>query len=313
MHGISAAQGHRPFRISVIVPTNNRISLARPVFSALSRETKVDGDVSVIVVDQGSTDAVDALAASFGFTVVRSSSPTAGGLRNYGVRTTDAEYIVFIDSDVLIPEGYFNRLRSAIESYPNDIIGCNYGLPESPTWTERNWFDLTFQYGTGERNWLNAGNMAMSRSTFDSLSGFDPTLSSGEDTDLCERFLRRGGSVRQIETLTAAHLGNPKTLSAFVKKQIWHGQGAPLANANSVASIAHLILLTLGLIALGAGTTMTQVAGGFVAVNTIPVAAYLHLARRKGSLPSFPQSIANLHAYFLGRFVALVYRSNKQR
>ncbi|MBL0937497.1 MAG: glycosyltransferase [Gemmatimonadaceae bacterium] len=306
---------HSNNSICIVVPTHNRIGLAAPVFTALKQELAVDGNTEVVVVDQHSNDGVDAMAAECGFTVIRSNAATAGGLRNEGVAASQSHWVVFIDSDVLISHGYLMRLRSRLTTNKDAIIGCNYGLPQSTTWTERNWHALTYTSGTGERRWLNAGNMALSRKLFMELGGFNGSLSSGEDTDLCSRAIDRGARVLQFEDVTAAHLGNPKSIVSFFQKQLWHGQGAHIGNRNSLAAIAHMGLVIIGLYFSFRSTKSPLLTIAIVLVLTqiIPTAAYFVAIKNKSILPNPFQSIANLHAYFFARFMALVYRSGVQR
>ena len=310
----SAATGIADGRITIIVPVNNRIVLARPVFTALAREIAEDGDAEVVVVNQMSSDGVDDIARSAGFTVIDSHAETAGGLRNVGVRGSHSTWLCFVDSDVLVPVGYLRRLREALAAYPDDLLGCNYGLPLETTWTERNWHLLTYEAGSGARRWLNAGNIALNRTLFDRSGGFDESLTSGEDTEFCSRVLLHGSAVRQLESLTAAHLGNPKSLRSFFGKQIWHGQGASITNGNSLAALGHgaALLISVAILLITRLNVAVSV-GVLLMANAIPLAAWMHLKRKRGNNASLLASVANLHCYFLARFVALFVRSGRQR
>ncbi len=299
--------------LCVVIPVHNRIELARPVFASLAREVAEDGFSSVIVVNQQSSDGVDDLARSYGFHVINSAAATAGGLRNAGVAASTADWFCFVDSDVLLPIGYLQRLRTLVSEYPHAAIGCNYGLPQQTSWSERVWHSLTYQAGDGDRAWLNAGNLAMPRVIFMQLGGFNERLSSGEDTDLCSRARQAGYKILQFEDLTAAHLGNPKTLRAFFAKQLWHGQGSALSNRNSLSAVAHVMLLCGGLFWLKSAPSISSMLLGFTgALSIVPLTAWLALAA-SGRRASLAQSIVLLNVYLLARATALVYKSNRQR
>ena len=309
------ASNSRTTDLAIIVPVHNRLALAVPVFEALKAESDRDGQARVIVVDQGSTDGVDRLAAECGFTVLRSTEPSAGGLRNVGVACGQEPLLYFVDSDVLVSSGQLQRVRSRLTEHPNDVVGCLYCLPAQPVWSERTWDGLTVELDDGTREWLNAGNLAVSRELFVAVGGFDSSLTSGEDTEFCARVRKAGREVRQFRDLAAAHLGNPKSLRQFFNKQIWHGQGAQLSNRNSLAALAHVALL-LG----GAGLVVWDVRHGrawgalaaFLLASLVPMTAILAVHRR-GRRSSILPSLALLNTYFVARAVALFYRSNRQR
>ncbi len=303
--------------IAVIVPVHNRRALATPCLEALAREAATASGVSLVVVDQQSTDGIADVARALGFTVIPSSARTAGALRNAGVDHTHAHWLCFIDSDVLIPPGYFQRLREVLAECPGALVGCNYGLPEQPHWTEKNWDLMTVQRGDGDRSWLNAGNMALARDLFASVGGFDASLSSGEDTELCRRLLEGGARVVQRQSLDAAHLGNPKGLRAFLGKQMWHGQGAPVSDRNSVAAMALVgsYLAAIGVVITGIPVTNPagRIALALLVANTVPLLAYTIQAAKLPRRPAILPALALLHTYFAGRFLALIIRDGRQR
>jgi hypothetical protein len=303
--------------IDVIVPVHNRRELATPCLEMLAREAASAPGINLLVVDQMSTDGVADVARSLGFTVVESNARTAGALRNVGVDHTNARWLCFIDSDVLIPPGYFQRLRAALVEHPGTLVGCNYGLPEQPHWTERTWDVMTVRRGDGDRPWLNAGNMALERELFVSVGQFDAALTSGEDTELCRRVLERGVRVLQLQSLDAAHLGNPKGLKAFLRKQMWHGQGAPLSDRNSLAAMGTVGAYLLAVLVLVMGTPLDSVAAriglALLIANAVPLLAFAIQAAKLPSAPAMLPALALLHTYFVGRFLALIVRDGRQR
>lgn len=295
---------------------HNRIALATHAFQALSVQSEADGRTNVVVVDQHSEDGVERLARDFKFQVVNSHATTAGALRNEGVAVSDSEWLNFIDSDVVICDDYFAKLRQHLSRNPMSLVGAAYTLPENPSWTESAWDALTVQRADGERAWLNAGNVAISRKLFNDAGGFSETLTSGEDTEFCERLARRGVPTVQFVDLRAAHLGNPKGLIAFFQKQVWHGQGARLSNRNTILGVAHACMLLLGAATswwMGTPSDFLRPTIFLVCANLIPSTVLIVLAVRRRFWPSPLRSLLLLQSYFLARFAALVYRSSKQR
>jgi len=84
-----------------------------------------DEPVEVVVVDDGSTDAVtiealDGLRAE-GVTVVRQDNAGQGAARNTGLRHTSAPYVFPLDSDDLLNPGTLGRLADVLDAEPEEV------------------------------------------------------------------------------------------------------------------------------------------------------------------------------------------------
>lgn len=86
-------------RISVVIPTYNRAHLLRGCLeSALGQTRPAD---EVVLVDDGSTDDTDAVAAEYGDRIVyiRQENAGPGAARNNGAAHASGDFIAFLDSD----------------------------------------------------------------------------------------------------------------------------------------------------------------------------------------------------------------------
>ena len=63
----------------------------------------------------------------------------------------------------------------------------------------------------------------MRREDFQRIGGFDESIQTNEDFELCERARAAGMCVRALPAISVIHLGTAQTLSAFYRKQRWHG------------------------------------------------------------------------------------------
>jgi hypothetical protein len=106
--------------ISVVIPTWNRSRLVRE--AAESALMQSDGQVEVIVVDDGSTDGTaDMLARVFGQRIRLLSMPRrrgAGAARNAGARVARGELLAFLDSDDLWLPGKLDAELRVLERFP---------------------------------------------------------------------------------------------------------------------------------------------------------------------------------------------------
>src|SRR5262245_44206142 len=110
-------------RVSVILPTYNRShSLPAAIASVLMQSHT---DLEVIVVDDASTEDIEALVRSIGDDRVRyvrrNSNGGAAAARNTGLAEARGSYIGFQDSDDLWLPDKLSRQLSAFETLPNEI------------------------------------------------------------------------------------------------------------------------------------------------------------------------------------------------
>jgi glycosyltransferase involved in cell wall biosynthesis len=93
----TAAQ--RPMRVNVIVPCHNAARYVGEALESALRQTYVD--TTVLVVDDGSTDATARIALGFGdrVTVMQQQKSGPSAARNRALDAADGAYIAFLDAD----------------------------------------------------------------------------------------------------------------------------------------------------------------------------------------------------------------------
>src|ERR1019366_4442788 len=105
------AQAVAPVRASVIIPTYNAArSLARTLQSLAAVRTPALAEV--IVCDDGSSDSTPAVSRDFmprlplQYRRQEDVGFRAAAARNLGVRRATGDVLIFIDSDVMLPDGF---------------------------------------------------------------------------------------------------------------------------------------------------------------------------------------------------------------
>lgn len=216
-------------RIDVVVPVLNKVRYLRTSLASILSAAETAGDVDVVVIDHGSSDGSRELAASLcegRANVIERASGTIGALRNAGSRLGSAPVISFIDGDCVLPLDYFQNLRSVLGQHAVDATGCRVDYPVDGPWVERVWHELhRAKEGDGPRSYINSGNFAVRREAFELVGGFDEGLVTGEDTELGQRLAASGFVVWEARSLAVCHIDNPKTLTEFWRKEVWHGLG----------------------------------------------------------------------------------------
>ena len=109
-------------RFSIIVPVYNRPNECDELLDSLTRQSFTDFEV--IIVEDGSSVPCDAVVARYTdrLRVHYYSKPNSGPgqTRNYGAKRAQGDYLLILDSDVLLPEGYLAAVDAELNASPCD-------------------------------------------------------------------------------------------------------------------------------------------------------------------------------------------------
>jgi glycosyltransferase involved in cell wall biosynthesis len=111
--------------VSVIIPTYNRKDLLRETLISLAKQTYPSHHFEVIIVDDGSTDGTGAIAAETFPFVLRyfwQSNQGDAAARNLGAQQSQAEFLVFLDDDILVEADYLTHLIQVHDISQNKIV-----------------------------------------------------------------------------------------------------------------------------------------------------------------------------------------------
>ena len=188
-------------RFSVVVPAHNEADTLPAALASLAAQ-RCPVPYEVIVVDNASTDATAAVAASAGATVVTEPQLGVCRARQTGVAAARGEIVVSTDADTTMPADWLARIDATFQAH--DAAGtpvvavagpCRYVDP--PWWAATIpplWFAgiaALAAAGRGVR-YITATNVAFVRDRF---PGYDVSLHQGGDEMDLLRTLRRLGSV----------------------------------------------------------------------------------------------------------------------
>lgn len=202
--------------LSVIVPAFQGEGVLPTVLDALHASDLPRSRWELIVVDDASTDATAAIAATRADLVVRLDGAPRGPAfaRNAGVERARGAWVVFVDADVRVHRDTLSRFVAVIESERelDAVFGAYDDSPPAP--------DVLSQYrnlmhrlvhltGAGESESFWAGCGAVRREAFLAAGGFDaaryprPQI---EDIELGYRLRARGGRILLRPEIQGAHL-----------------------------------------------------------------------------------------------------------
>lgn len=256
--------------VSVIVPAfNEERFIVGCLESVGSVMDEADLKYEIIVVDNGSTDGTaELLSEMHGITTLRIARTSVAEARNIGTKNAQGSVFAFLDADVVVKKSWAEGLKRLSEKAESLFVtGYQYGVRDNSSWVEKYWFgDMEFDHISG-------GNLIVSRDAFLALEGFDPTLKTGEDVNFCNR-ARKDKSIEFFidPVFESVHLGYPRDLSQFVKRELWHGEGDFRSLSDFLSSKIAIISVVYGLMSfLGLGCLVfgEWLAGAAVLVVTL--------------------------------------------
>lgn len=202
-------------KFSVIVPVYNRIDEVDDLLRSLSEQTYKDFEV--IIVEDGSTDpckeTVERYADRLDVRYFYKSNEGRSIARNHGIERSSGEYLIFFDSDCVIPQNYFEILDRELTERPLDCFGGPDAAHSSFTSTQKAIsFAMTSFLTTGgirggkvqlEKFVPRSFNMGYSREVYDRVGGFREMFS--EDIDMSTRIRKAGFSIGLIRKAEVYH------------------------------------------------------------------------------------------------------------
>ena len=114
---------------SLIVPIFNRPDEAEELLASLAKQTY--RNFELILVEDGSTQPCDTVVAKYKdkLTINYYQKPNSGpgDSRNFGMEKAKGEYFIFVDSDCIIPQNYFENIYNTLD---NNYLDC-FGGPDA--------------------------------------------------------------------------------------------------------------------------------------------------------------------------------------
>jgi len=212
-------------RVSFVIPVKDDADRLRRCLESVAHNEYPRALVDVIVVDNGSTDDSARIARDAGATVLVAREGRVADLRNLGADAATGEVLAFVDADHEIAPGWIGAAVAALTDDRVAAVGSPCDAPSDGTWVQRRYDRLRMKRTrTADVDWLGSGNMAVRRDVFEASGRFDERLEACEDVDLCNRIRRAGYRIVSDPALGNIHFGDPKTLGALFRGEMWRGR-----------------------------------------------------------------------------------------
>ncbi|MCD7720947.1 MAG: glycosyltransferase [Prevotellaceae bacterium] len=195
-------------RYSFIIPVFNRPAEAAELLESLAA-MRGEGDFEVVVVEDGSSDCCAEVVGKFdGRLSLKYVAQPNGGpavARNNGAEHASGEFLLILDSDCVVPQGYLKAIDEELRREECDAFGGPDRAAEGFTAVQKAInYSMTSFLTTGgirggkrklDRFYPRSFNMGVRRSLFLRLGGF-MNMRFGEDIDLSIRIFESGARCR---------------------------------------------------------------------------------------------------------------------
>ena len=213
-------------KVSIIIPAYNQEQfVTQAVDSALAQTYP---NVEVIVIDDGSTDGTRDVLANYGKKIkyIHQQNKGLAGARNTGILAAQGDYLLFLDSDDIIPPSKLELQVPLLETQPE------FGLVYS-AWqcVNEDCTQVLLEYRMNKQ-----GNLLrdLLRRTFfcipaaaiirreclERVGLFDESLRAAEDTDMWIRLAYAGYAFGYIDEILLLYRIHGASLSAKVSHQV---------------------------------------------------------------------------------------------
>jgi GT2 family glycosyltransferase len=253
-------------RISFIVPVRNDAARLERCLQSIRANGLPPERFEIVVADNGSTDDSTAVARRYGALVVVIDDAPVAELRNRAARQATGDILAFVDADNEIASSWGEAAIETLRNRGIGATGAQYREPDSGTWVQRAYGYLRgHPRGIHDVEWLGSGNLAVPLATFEAVGGFNATLETCEDIDLCARIRRRGLRIVSDARLASIHHGDPATLWSLFRGELWRGRDnlrvsfrPPLSWRTIVSALIPVVDLIMIVAALVALAVMTR-------------------------------------------------------
>ncbi len=186
-------------KVSLIIPAFNEERYLERTLASVSRQNFKDFEL--IVVDNNSSDNTVKIAMNFGARVIKEKRPGVSFARQSGFLQAQGEIIATTDADTFLPPDWLSTIVAEFDkNYRLAAFGGLYTLYSGPPTARFALYYFSRPAWMLDRLWeggwsLPGVNMAVRKTSFIEVGGFNTNLEVFEDADLSQR-LKKYGDVK---------------------------------------------------------------------------------------------------------------------
>ena len=227
---------------SIIIPVYNRPIELDELLKSISTQ-KRDVDFEVIIVEDGSNIKSDLIVKDYEIFLdikyLYKDNSGPGDSRNFGVNKAKGDYLIFLDSDCILPNDYLQRVERALKNnYTDGFGGADKAHVSFSDWQKAINYSMTSYLTTGgirgsdkmrNKFQLRSFNMGISKKAFLKIKGFSKQR-YGEDIDLTYRLWEAKYTTQFVDSAFVYHK-RKATWKQFFNQTFNFGAARPILNA----------------------------------------------------------------------------------
>ena len=226
--------------ISIVVAIYNRKDELFELLNSLTQQT--DKEFEIIIVDDGSLIDLKLTIQNFDemldIKYFKKDNSGPGLTRNYGAKRAANEWLVFVDSDVIVEKDYIENIKKDIQTIPCDAFGGadkahkGFNLMQKAIS-----YSMTSVFTTGgirgskkavSKFQPRSFNMGVKKSVFEKVGGFSE-MRIGEDPDLSMTLWENGFTTAFFDDIAVYHKRRVD-FGKFSKQVYQFGCARPILN-----------------------------------------------------------------------------------
>jgi len=210
--------------VSIIVPALNEEKHIKQCLDSLFSLNTVNLKIEVIVMDNGSSDNTVKIAQHSGATVQIQPDVNISALRNLGVSISVGDLLGFVDADCVVEHNWLINAIECVHRESAYAVGSFHDIPKESGWIGRISTLIQGRKVGADINYIPSGNMLIRRTAYEEVGGFDPSLETGEDVDICRRLKEKGYTIFNDPNIKSTHYGSPGNIKEMFFREMWHGK-----------------------------------------------------------------------------------------
>ena len=226
---------------SLIIPVYNRPFELDELLKSISKQ-KRDVDFEVIVVEDGSKVKSETIVKDYAvFLNIKyfyKENTGPGDSRNFGVKEANGEYLIFLDSDCILPNDYLQEVSLALKNnFTDGFGGADMAHDSFTDWEKAISYSMTSFLTTGgirgsekarDKFQLRSFNLGVSKKAFLKIKGFSKQR-FGEDIDLTFRLWKSKCTTQFLSKAFVYHKRRA-TWRQFFRQTFNFGAARPVLN-----------------------------------------------------------------------------------
>lgn len=203
---------------SIIIPVYNRPQEVQELLESLTLQTSKEFEVVIVedgsAIDQRCEDVANSFADRLAISYCKKENGGPAAARNFGATKAQGEWLIFFDSDCLIPEHYIANAIEELNQHDCQLFGgADRSHPSFTPLQKAIDYSMTSIITTGgirgnkksaDKFYPRTFNMGIRKEVFDQIGGFS-NMRFGEDVDFSYKVKEGGYDSRLFENNWVYH------------------------------------------------------------------------------------------------------------